>query len=88
MRKEQESTITIAPPSRDLSNTASVESQSASVDGIVPFAEVRDYSKDELNKKLAFLKGFEMFRVSCSFGFFNIIFVNFHVKLIPFFLQI
>ena len=69
MRKEQESTITIAAPSRDFSHNASVESQSASVDGIVPFAEVRDYSKDELNKKLAFLKGFEMFRVSCFFGF-------------------
>ena len=63
MRKEQEqSTITVAPPSRDFSNTASVESQSASVDGIVPFNEMRDYSKDELNKKIAFLKGFNVFR--------------------------
>ena len=60
----------MAPPSRDFSNTASVESQSASVDGIAPFNEMRDYSKDELNKKLAFLKGFAVFRVSIIILFF------------------
>ena len=60
MRKEQDqSTISIAP-SRD----ASIESLTASIDGIAPPMEMRDYSVDELNKKLLFLQSFEMFRVS------------------------